>query len=384
MARLGQNVEILNQRGTPAFYTDTFANRPAFGFRGRVFIATDTQAIYEDTGTAWTLIANVGVTTTPTLQAVCTAGNSYLGDISVNLVAIGRGGSNNNANNTLVGANAGLFQTSGVNNTTIGYGAFATLSSASDNTAVGWFAGNKNTQANNVFIGSSAGTWTTGLFNTIVGKGSDTGSSSAQNLFGSYASYLGGNIGQQINQYTSYNTFLGYTTANGYTGNGTNGSNTIIGALVSVSSSPTLQNNIVIGDNNGKYIQKYASNNWVLGGGADNGIHQLQCSGGIYCQTLSPSGVTWAVNTTITLGTSNYYYVYTGAGFNTITMPTALGNNNIYTFINSTAMNYTISTSGGQNILRRTSGALVTSFNSTGYATHQLIADGNNKFYELF
>jgi hypothetical protein len=383
MARLGQNLNILNQKGTPAFYTDTFANRPAFGFRGRVFIATDTQAIYEDTGTAWTLIANVGVTTTPTLQAVCTAGNSYSGDISVNLIAIGRGGSNNNANNTLVGANAGLFQTSGVNNTTIGYGAFATLSSASDNTAVGWFAGNKNTQANNVFIGSSAGTWTTGLYNTIVGKGSDTGSSSAQNLFGSYASYLGGNIGTSINTYTSYNTFLGYNTANGYTGNGMNGNNVIIGAIVNVSSSPTLQENIIMGNNTGKKIQNYASGNWVLGGGADNGIHQLQCSGGIYSQTLSPSGVTWAVNTTISLNTANFYYVYTGAGASTITLPTALGNNNIYTFINSVNFSYTISTSGGQQIFRRNLGMLVTTIATSSYDVHQLIADGNNKFYEI-
>lgn len=70
------NNNILNQKGTPAFFSDTFANRPAFGFAGRVFISTDTGAIYEDTGTAWTLIADAGAGTTGTLQQVTTNGNT--------------------------------------------------------------------------------------------------------------------------------------------------------------------------------------------------------------------------------------------------------------------------------------------------------------------
>jgi len=68
--------EILNQKGTPAFFSDTFANRPAFGYAGRVFISTDTGAIYEDTGSAWTLIADAGAGTTGTLQQVTTNGNT--------------------------------------------------------------------------------------------------------------------------------------------------------------------------------------------------------------------------------------------------------------------------------------------------------------------
>ena len=67
---------VLNQKGTPAFYSDVFANRPTYGFAGRVFISTDTGAIYEDTGTAWTLIADAGAGTTGTLEQVTTNGNS--------------------------------------------------------------------------------------------------------------------------------------------------------------------------------------------------------------------------------------------------------------------------------------------------------------------
>jgi len=76
------NVSVLNQKGSPALYTDTFANRPAFGYAGRLFIANDTSAIYEDTGTAWVLIANVS-SGAGTLQQVTTNGNTSNVGISV-------------------------------------------------------------------------------------------------------------------------------------------------------------------------------------------------------------------------------------------------------------------------------------------------------------
>lgn len=76
------NVNVLNQKGSPALYTDTFANRPAFGYKGRLFIANDTSAIYEDTGTAWVLIANVS-SGAGTLQQVTTNGNTSNVGISV-------------------------------------------------------------------------------------------------------------------------------------------------------------------------------------------------------------------------------------------------------------------------------------------------------------
>lgn len=52
------DLSILNQKGTPMFNSDIFANRPTFGIVGRIFISTDTAAIYRDTGTAWDLIAD--------------------------------------------------------------------------------------------------------------------------------------------------------------------------------------------------------------------------------------------------------------------------------------------------------------------------------------
>jgi hypothetical protein len=76
------NVNVLNQKGSPALYTDTFANRPNAGYAGRLFIANDTSAIYEDTGTAWVLIANVS-SGAGTLQQVTTNGNTSNVGISV-------------------------------------------------------------------------------------------------------------------------------------------------------------------------------------------------------------------------------------------------------------------------------------------------------------
>lgn len=53
--------EILNQRGTPMFFSDVFANIPTAGIPGRIFIRTDSPyGIYRDTGSAWDQIAGSG------------------------------------------------------------------------------------------------------------------------------------------------------------------------------------------------------------------------------------------------------------------------------------------------------------------------------------
>ena len=57
------DLSILNQRQTPAFYADVFANRPAAGFVGRIFVSTDTYAFYRDNGTGWDLIGGPGTGT---------------------------------------------------------------------------------------------------------------------------------------------------------------------------------------------------------------------------------------------------------------------------------------------------------------------------------
>jgi len=52
---------ILNQKATPAIYADTLAARPAAGFVGRLFVATDSPyGVFRDTGSAWVQVASNG------------------------------------------------------------------------------------------------------------------------------------------------------------------------------------------------------------------------------------------------------------------------------------------------------------------------------------
>jgi hypothetical protein len=73
---IGISNSVLNQKNAPAIYEDIYANRPAAGFSGRIFIATDTSQIFVDNGTTWILIANTGIGSTGTLQVVTTNGNT--------------------------------------------------------------------------------------------------------------------------------------------------------------------------------------------------------------------------------------------------------------------------------------------------------------------
>ena len=98
------NNGVTNQKGTPAFYSDIFANRPAFGYAGRLFISTDSGQIFEDTGTAWTLIADAGVGG-GTLSSVCLNGNTTASGI----VITANGLSSNSITNTSTTAGSILF-----------------------------------------------------------------------------------------------------------------------------------------------------------------------------------------------------------------------------------------------------------------------------------
>lgn len=55
--------EVLNQRGAPALFEDILTNRPAAGFVGRLFFATDVTSgstIFRDNGTTWDALAGNG------------------------------------------------------------------------------------------------------------------------------------------------------------------------------------------------------------------------------------------------------------------------------------------------------------------------------------
>lgn len=49
--------QVENAGGSPAILSDVFGSRPAAGTSGRIFVATDTRAVYRDTGSVWEEIA---------------------------------------------------------------------------------------------------------------------------------------------------------------------------------------------------------------------------------------------------------------------------------------------------------------------------------------
>lgn len=149
MSKLGVTLDILNQKGTPAFYSDIFTNRPAAGFAGRVFISTDTGAIYEDTGSTWTLIADAGAGTTGTLQQVTTNGNTTTQGISITA-----GGLSSNQV-SIVGGTASQFLKA---NGTLDSSTYLTTGSAASTylpLAGGTLTGNLSIPSNQLAIGTA-------------------------------------------------------------------------------------------------------------------------------------------------------------------------------------------------------------------------------------
>jgi len=64
-AAFNENWDIIDQKavgdmgGVPSIQAGLDANKPTAGTAGRLYVATDTQIIYRDTGTAWTKIGVV-------------------------------------------------------------------------------------------------------------------------------------------------------------------------------------------------------------------------------------------------------------------------------------------------------------------------------------
>jgi hypothetical protein len=63
VSSISVDYDVLNQKGSPAWYSDTFANIPTPGYKGRMFISIDTFAFYRDNGTGWDLVGGPGTGT---------------------------------------------------------------------------------------------------------------------------------------------------------------------------------------------------------------------------------------------------------------------------------------------------------------------------------
>lgn len=127
------DLSILNQKGTPMFYSDTLALRPAFGIAGRIFIdIASPYGIYRDTGSAWVQIA-VGTAGTGTITgggtintiAMFTPSGTAVGDSKITQLAsditidanvyVTNGDINLPANNTVGGTTYAIQQVMATN-----------------------------------------------------------------------------------------------------------------------------------------------------------------------------------------------------------------------------------------------------------------------------
>lgn len=322
---------ILNQKGSPAIFTDDLANRPAAGYTGRLFVAKDTFAWYRDNGTTWDLIGGPGSgTITGSLTAnrvayatgantIATSANLLFNgttltaqaftsntDVTINGVKFGAGGGNKNTN---VAAGSGAL--SNANNAAPGYtvaiGYNALLAATSPDYALAIGARSmENTQTSSANGSVAIGPLSlfqnlTGVWNTVIGYGSMTNNTSG-----------------------SSNVSIGYLSQdNSATGN----NNTSIGAM-SLANVSTGSNNVAIGVGAGSS---------TASGGSNFNSNECTYVGGS-TRSFNPGGHT----NEIVIGHSAV-----GAGSNTVTLGnTGITNTYLKGIVNSTGQIITKTGSG--------------------------------------
>jgi len=345
------NNSIINQKGTPAFYSDIFANRPAFGYAGRVFISTDTGAIYEDTGTSWTLIADAGAGTTGTLQQVTTNGNSTTLGISVQGISI-TDGAGTGGGNTGVGASTLLVNTTGSSNTGIGYQSLSANTTGAGNTAIGQQSLLSNTTAS---------------FNTAIGN-----SSLSANVSGEYNTAIG-ESSLSTQGTVNNNTAIGSAAL---TANTTGTPNTAIGRL-SLATNTTGGSNTAIGSQS-LYLNTTGGSNTAIGVGALQNNTTASTNTAIGSSALQNNS-TGTQNTAIgssalalnTTAGDNTSIGFAAMQFNTTgTGNTAIGSSSLRA---NTTFNFNTALGGGA-----LTNALASNNTAVGYGTLQSTTGNNN------
>jgi len=173
--------------------------------------------------------------------------------------------------NTFIGINAGISNTTGYDNTFSGMNAGLINTTGYYNTFSGMYAGYSNTTGYyNTFSGVNAGRFnTTGYYNTFSGVNAGYSNTTGSNngVLG-YAALYDLNI--TAGDGSGANTAVGYNTGRGIV---TGVNNTILGAGVTGLAS-ALSNNIILANGAGTINAQHDNTNWTLTGniypGADN------------------------------------------------------------------------------------------------------------------
>jgi len=118
----------------------------------------------------------------------------------------------------------------------------------------------------------------------------------------------------------------------------------------------------------------------LIGTTTDSGQGVLQVSGGITGAGISLSG---EVNSATATLSKAYYHVFTGSTGQTLTLPSPSSNNYQYVIINNTANSVTIAAATSTNIITTTNTS-VASITLIANARTFILADGNNKYYQVY
>lgn len=273
---------VLNEQGVPAFYADTLANIPAPGEIGRMFVSTDTFALYRDTGSSWDLIGGPGAGTVTGSGASgqvsfwngassLTGSNNLFWNAGANFLGIGtagpssaldvrgvitvntngipstistRYGANSGGNNIWIGGGG---QSSigasgqpllGSVNTSLGVNALFQVTTGYRNVAVGYQALFINqTGISNVAVGAlSLQSLVSGSFNTAVGYQALTNATASNNsAFGSTALFSNTSGAQNV------------AVGNSALGANTNGSNNVAVGFQALQTNSTFSSSVAIG-----------------------------------------------------------------------------------------------------------------------------------------
>jgi hypothetical protein len=442
------DLDILNQKQTPAFYASSLATRPSYGFVGRIFIDSDSPStgLYRDTGSSWESIATPG-SATPTLQSVTTAGSSTNVGITVTSNGIGIGTTipganildihgttgvlaqleNTTTQNSLLsfrnqgagawsvgnsynaGANDFIIYdaVSFANRLTIKNNGNVLINSSTDSgeklqvTGTSKFTGNINANSSvilnsNFSIGSavqSGGIW------RAPGNGPGTNfneNMQASQISWQFASLYGSPGTKAINNTTGKSVFninvgLGNSNTNNTDASvllldGAHNLTLFTGTIIrGIYYNPTLTSltgvvsHRAIQTETGDCYFGTTSGNTLIGTTTDNG-KKLQVNGTITTAGFAASGEVLTVSATLS---EQYYHVFTGAVGQTLTLLSPSSNNLQYVIINNSANTVTVAAAASTNIVN-TVGSSVATITLIANQRVFIIADGNNKYYQIF
>jgi hypothetical protein len=123
-----------------------------------------------------------------------------------------------------------------------------------------------------------------------------------------------------------------------------------------------------------------SAGNVLINSSVDNGQGKLQISGNIYVSGIAAAGSLYSVSSTLS---TSYYHVFNGSSGQTLTLPSPLSNNVQYVIINNSANTVTLAAATSTTIIT-TTGTGVASITLIANQRVFILADGNNKYYQIF